>query len=173
MSHPVRGDVTLQTPSSVSIHEHARGSAGWPKPYPPLAALPLASWFSPPPRLGWWFGSFSSDRILSSGQRGSFTERDQVARPTGACNLQYPFLKDDSSRLVALRATLFPHWARGLPLSTLGDPLRRALPPRSRPVRPRAQRRTVPLPFRRRPRDRTRFRADTRDLSRPFRLGFA
>jgi len=146
---------------------------GWPKPYPPLAALPITSESSPPPRLGGWLGSFSSDRNLSSGPRGSFPERDQVARPTGACNLQYPFLKDDSSRLVALWASSFPHWAQGLPLSTLGAPLRRALPLRPKSLRPRAQRRTVPLTLRRRPSDRTRFRADTRDRPRPFQLGFA
>jgi hypothetical protein len=62
-----------------------------------------------------WSGSFSSDRVLSSGQRGSLPERDRMVRPTGACNLQYPFLKDDCSRLASLRAS-FPHWARGFPL---------------------------------------------------------
>lgn len=164
---PIGGDVTLRTPSSVSIHEQARVQVSWPKPYPPGATPSLTSDFRPSSPSRRKSVSFSSDRVLSSGPRGSFPERDRMVRPTGACNLQYPFLKDDRSRLVSLR-TSFPHWVRGFPSSTLGDPLRRALPSRSRPFRPRPRWRTVPLPLRRRPRDRTRFRADTRDQPRPF-----
>jgi len=52
LSHPYGGDVTLRTSGSVSIHEHARVRAGWPKPYP-LGATPLlTSDAFPPPRLG-------------------------------------------------------------------------------------------------------------------------
>lgn len=146
MSLPEGGDVTSRTPGSVPTHEQARGQLGWPKPYPTDARPSLTSDSSPPPRLG---GNSALSRQIAFSARvrvGASPSAIRWPAPTGACNLQYPFLKDDRSRLVSLRASHAP-LGPGTPASTLGCPLRRARPTNSEPIRPRPATEPCLCPF--------------------------
>lgn len=123
---PNGGDVTLRTSGSVSIHEHARVQGGWPKPYPPGATPSLTSESSPPPRLSWrWFGSLSRQIAFSArfGVGASPSAIGWCARPAPATySIHFSKTTAHASSDSEPRC---PHWARGLPLSTSGGPLRR------------------------------------------------
>lgn len=116
--------------------------------------------------------------VRSHSQLGSAWEPSR-ARSNGAPDRRLqPTVSVSQRRPLTPRLTpsLVSPLGPGIPASTLGDPLRRVLPQCRclfdvESIRLCALRGTVPLPFRRRPRDRTRLRADTRDRSRPFQSG--
>lgn len=115
LSHPYGGDVTLRTSGSVSIHEHARVRAGWPKPYPLGAAPSLTSDAFPPPRLGG--GPVPSRQIAFSARVsvGAFPSAiEWCARPAPATySIRFSKTTAHASPHSEPR---FPHWARGFPL---------------------------------------------------------
>lgn len=122
------------------------GQLGWSKPYPTDAPPSLTSDSSPPPRLGGRLGSFSSDRILSSGPRGSFPERDQVAR---ADRRLQPTVSISQRRPLTPRLTpdLACPTGSGDSLFYVGMSTSAGSPDRPEAYSTPANRRTVPLPF--------------------------
>lgn len=167
--HTPKGDVTLRTPGTVSVHGRTRGQLGWPQPYPPAQhhrsrddwPLPVTE-------------SFQPFLVRSHSQLGSTWELSR-ARPDGApYQHQQPTVSISQRRLLTPRPTpghdspLGP----GSPSSTLGPT---SADPQATldAFRHRWLLGTEPLLPRHRPRHRTRFRADSYDRPRPFSSGFA